>query len=165
MSDSQVEASKALSLARKYDDQGDLGSAVKWCKKSIGIHATPEAQALLTRLETRGVNGASGSSSSGSNGAAKASGEDSTATANGSSGIRSRSNAAPATSGSSAKPDRTYTKEQVAMVSKIKSAGGDFYKVLSVEKTVDDNGIKKAYRKVRQTTRMWRTSALMKVED
>ena len=34
------------------------------------------------------------------------------------------------------------------VVTRIKKAGGDFYQVLGVEKTVDDNGIKKAYKKL-----------------
>ncbi|CAO1615450.1 unnamed protein product [Parajaminaea phylloscopi] len=137
MSDSQVEGAKALGLARKYDDQGDLLSAVKWCKKSIAIHSTPAAVAMLTRLETKGVNGASGSGTSASASQGKTNG--STA------GAKERTTAS---SSSEKKPERAYTKEQAAVVTKIKSAGGDFYKVLSVEKTVDENGIKKAYRKL-----------------
>lgn len=136
MSDSQVEGGKALALARKYDDQGDLSNAVKWCKKSIAIHSTPEAVALLTRLETKGVNGASSSKSSASTPPSHANGA-------------AKSRTASASAQPEKKPERAYTKEQAAVVTRIKTAGGDFYKVLSVEKTVDDNGIKKAYRKVR----------------
>lgn len=139
MSDSQVESSKALSLARKYDDQGDLSSAIKWCKKSIAIHSTPEAAALLSRLETKGVNGASSSKASGA-----AAGSSSSSSA----GVKSRASAGASTA-TPPKPDRAFTKEQAAIVTKIKGAGGDFYKVLGVEKTVEDGGIKKAYRKVR----------------
>lgn len=154
MSDSQVESSKALGLARKYDDQGDLANAIKWCKKSISIHSTPEASALLSRLETKGVNGASSSSTSTSTPAsASASGANGSAggtAANGASAARARATG----SGGKEKAKeeaRAYTPEQAAVVAKIKAAGGDFYKVLSVEKTVEENGIKKAYRKVRRS--------------
>ncbi|PWN19386.1 DnaJ-domain-containing protein [Microstroma glucosiphilum] len=149
MSDSQVESSKALGLARKYDDQGDLANAIKWCKKSISIHSTPEASALLSRLETKGVNGASSSSTSASTpgSTSAANGGAGGAAANGGSAARAR------TTGSGGKEKakeeaRAYTPEQAAVVAKIKAAGGDFYKVLSVEKTVEENGIKKAYRKL-----------------
>lgn len=141
MSDNQVEASKALGLARKYDDQGDLSNAVKWCKKSIAIHSTPEAAALLTRLETRGVDGVKSSGTSTTSTSAGA--------ANGSArGLKNRASSATSPMATEKKPKRAYTEEQAAVVSRIKRSGGDFYKVLSVEKTVDDNGIKKAYRKV-----------------
>lgn len=130
MSDTQIESEKALGLARKYDEQGDLANAIKWCKKSIAISETPSARALLTRLETKGVNG----------GASTSSGVKSNGDSSGGTEAKSREG--------KEKKERTYTAEQVAVVKRIRSAGGDFYKVLSVEKTVDDNGIKKAYRKV-----------------
>lgn len=137
MSDTQIESEKALNLARKYDDQGDLSSAIKWCNKSIAIESTPAAKALLSRLQTKGVNGASGSSSSSSSsGGAPTNGTTTT----------KKPSAAAATP--EKQKERAYTSEQLAVVKRIRSAGGDFYKVLSVEKTVDDNGIKKAYRKV-----------------
>ena len=140
MSDSQIESEKALNLARKYDEQGDLSNAIKWCNKSIAIESTPAAKALLSRLQTKGVNGAS-SSSSGSSGGVKTNG----------SATKERPSAAAAAAAAAApekQKERAYTSEQLAVVKRIRSAGGDFYKVLSVEKTVDENGIKKAYRKV-----------------
>lgn len=152
MSDSQVESSKALGLARKYDDQGDLANALKWCKKSISIHSTPEASALLSRLETKGVNGASSSSTSTSTpgSASAANGSASGGAANGGSAAARARTAGSGGKEKAKEETRAYTPEQAAVVAKIKAAGGDFYKVLSVEKTVEENGIKKAYRKVRE---------------
>lgn len=133
MSDTQIESEKALNLARKYDEQGDLTNAIKWCNKAIAIGDSPSAKALLSRLQTKGVNGGSSSSTWSNAGSS-----------NGSIPKQRTSTTAK----TEEKKARAYTAEQAAVVSRIKSAGGDFYKVLSVEKTVDDNGIKKAYRKV-----------------
>ena len=130
------EAQKALNLALKHDGNGDTAAAIKWAKKSIAIHATPAAQALLIRLEKSGASGSSSSSASAS--ASASSSKD---------GLRSR---ASASASASSKPEtkREYTQAQVEVVTRVKKAGGDFYKVLGVEKTVDENGIKKAYRKL-----------------
>lgn len=144
MADHHIESSKALSLARKYDDQGDLANAVKWTKKAIAIHPTPEAQALLSRLETKGVNGGSSTSTA-------TSGASSGANGNAARPRTTATNGTAATSSSSGKEkaqERAYTSEQAAVVTRVKKAGTDFYKVLSIEKTVDDNGVKKAYRKL-----------------
>lgn len=139
MSDTQIESEKALGLARKYDEQGDLAGAIKWCNKSIAIQDSPAARALLSRLQTKGVNG--GASTSGSN-------ADSTSTTAKQRPAAAAGTASASPSSAPEKKERAYTKEQSAVVSRIRAAGGDFYKVLGVEKTVDDNGIKKAYRKL-----------------
>ncbi|CAO1619506.1 unnamed protein product [Sympodiomycopsis kandeliae] len=138
MSDTQIESEKALNLARKYDESGDLSNAIKWCNKAIAIGDSPSAKALLSRLQTKGVNGASSSSSTSTG----------TSTSNGSASIPKQRSTATASTKPEEKKARAYTTEQAAVVSRIKSAGGDFYKVLSVEKSVDENGIKKAYRKL-----------------
>ncbi|KAN0059715.1 Chaperone protein dnaJ [Thecaphora frezii] len=133
------EAQKALNLAIKHDGNGDTAAAIKWAKKSIAIYATPAAEALLIRLEKSGASGATASTSSASASTSKEN-------------LRSRSTAATSDSQSSAEASgaskREYTQAHVEVVTRVKKAGGDFYKVLGVEKTVDDNGIKKAYRKL-----------------
>lgn len=133
------EAQKALQLALKHDNNGDTASAIKWAKKSIAIYKTPSAEALLIRLERSGASGSAAAATS------------SSASAGGSSaGLRAR----PAsTNNGSARtvptaPKREYTAAQMEIVKKVRSAGGDFYKVLGVEKTVEESGIKKAYKKL-----------------
>lgn len=133
------EALKALSLARKHDQAGNTAAALKWAQKSVSIASLPEAIALVSRLEKSGASGASSSSTSTS--------IPSSDTA------RSRPNASTASfSNGSAKPEapkaRAYTPEQLEVVKKVRSAGGDFYKVLGVEKGSEEAVMKKAYRKV-----------------
>ena len=138
------DAQKALRLAFKHDANGDTAAAIKWAKKSIAIYKTPSAEALLVRLEKSGAsgNGASASASSSSAAGASSSAD----------GLRSRTSAASngrsASETANTAPKRAYTQAQMEVVTRIKKAGGDFYQVLGVEKTVDENGIKKAYKKL-----------------
>lgn len=138
------EALKALALARKYDSEGKTAVALKWANKAASIANLQEALDLVARLEKSGASGKSTS----------------TATPNGSSsseGVRNRTStttngSASASTSSSSKPEppkaRSFTPEQLEVVKKVRSAGGDFYKVLGVEKGCDEAGCKKAYRKV-----------------
>ena len=140
------DAQKALRLAFKHDANGDTAAAIKWARKSIAIYKTPSAEALLVRLEKSGASGnaASASASASSSSAAGAS--------TSAEGLRSRtsaqSNGRSASETTHTAPKRAYTQAQLEVVTRIKKAGTDFYKVLGVEKTVDENGIKKAYKKL-----------------
>ena len=51
------EARKALDLARKHDENGNIDAALKWARKSVAIYSTPEAMALFTRLKEKGTQG------------------------------------------------------------------------------------------------------------
>ncbi|KAL9934011.1 hypothetical protein V8E36_007093 [Tilletia maclaganii] len=145
------DARKALNLARKHYEAGNLPSALKWATKSNSISPSPEAQFLIQKLSsssasasTGGVGSSSGSAASASTSGVNAS---SSSTANGSS-TRQRAPAASSSSASASTPKREYTKEHEEIVLRVRKAGSDYYKVLSCEKTVDENGIKKAYRKI-----------------
>ncbi|KDN43187.1 DnaJ-domain-containing protein [Tilletiaria anomala UBC 951] len=139
------EALKALSLARKHDLSGNTEAALKWARKSCSISKTKEAAALLARLESRGASGKGpsehASSSAATNGSANPAARSRSAT--GASSAPAFTSVAP-----EEKKERAYTKQQLEIVQRIRKSGGDFYQVLGVEKTVDDNGIKKAYRKL-----------------
>ncbi|CDR87754.1 related to HLJ1-Co-chaperone for Hsp40p [Sporisorium scitamineum] len=143
------DAQKALRLAFKHDANGDTAAAIKWAKKSIAIYKTPSAEALLVRLEK---SGASGSGASASASASASTSFAAPGASSSSEGLRSRTSAQ--TNGRSASetthtaPKRPYTQAQMEVVTRVKKAGGDFYKVLGVEKTVDENGIKKSYKKL-----------------
>ncbi|SOV06657.1 related to HLJ1 - Co-chaperone for Hsp40p [Ustilago sp. UG-2017a] len=141
------DAQKALQLAFKHYSNGDTAAAIKWAKKSVAIYKTPSAEALLVRLEKSGASG-NGASTSASASSSSAAGASSSAE-----GLRSRTTASQVNGRSAAEtthsaPKRAYTSAQMEVVTRIKKAGGDFYKVLGVEKTVDENGIKKAYKKL-----------------
>lgn len=139
------DAQKALRLAFKHDANGDTAAAIKWTKKSIAIFKTPSAEALLIRLEKSGASGNGASTSASASTSSTTAGASSSAE-----GLRSRTSAQ--TNGRSetthSAPKRAYTQAQMEVVTKVKKAGGDFYAVLGVEKSVDENGIKKAYKKL-----------------
>ena len=65
------EARKALDLARKHDENGNIEAALKWARKSVAIYSTPEAMALFTRLKEKGTQGTP-SADSGASSAPKA---------------------------------------------------------------------------------------------
>ena len=127
------EARKALDLARKHDENGNIEAALKWARKSVAIYSTPEAMALFTRLKEKGTQGTP-SADSGTSSAPKetvymaAKTETRTTDAEG--------------------PRSEYTEQQVEVVRRVKRAGGDFYAVLNVHKTATDTEVKKSYKKV-----------------
>ncbi|TKY84917.1 hypothetical protein EX895_005997 [Sporisorium graminicola] len=141
------DAQKALRLAFKHDANGDTAAAIKWTKKSIAIYKTPSAEALLVRLEKSGASGSGASASASASTSSAAAGASSS-----SEGLRSRASAQPngrsTSDATHSAPKRPYTQAQLEVVTRVKKAGGDFYKVLGVEKTVDENGIKKSYKKL-----------------
>lgn len=134
------EARKALDLARKHDLGGNTDGALKWARKSVAIYSTREATELVARLE---VHGASGKASGESAPEASA-----TSTATAPATGATKRNTAPASSGAS-EGKREYTEAQIQIVRRVKRAGGDFYSVLDIEKSADENQVKKSYRKVR----------------
>ncbi|SNX82596.1 related to HLJ1 - Co-chaperone for Hsp40p [Melanopsichium pennsylvanicum] len=139
------DAQKALRLAFKHDVSGDTASAIKWAKKSIAIYKTPSAEALLIRLEKSGASGGNNAASASASSSASAAGASQFAE-----GLRSRTAASSSKASETTHtvPKRAYTQAQMEVVTRIKKAGADFYQVLGVEKTVDENGIKKAYKKL-----------------
>ncbi|KAK0532620.1 Chaperone protein dnaJ [Tilletia horrida] len=137
------DARKALALARKHFEGGNLPAALKWATKSNSISPSPEAQFLIQKLSTSASGSSSSSGSTATPGASSANGT-----------ARQRTNAAASSSTSKAdtaastSSRREYTKEHEEVVLRVRKAGNDYYKVLCCEKTVDENGIKKAYRKL-----------------
>lgn len=136
------EAKKALDLARRKLEAGDLDGAIRFTKKSIALHDTTTAQSLLKELhalqkEGRSSNGSS-TSFAGTTGSQRQ--------ANGAASPKAAA-AAPAEASTSSK--RTYTPEQAAVVKRIRACKiTEYYEILSVDKGCDDVVIKKAYRKL-----------------
>ncbi|KAF9151312.1 hypothetical protein BG015_006834 [Linnemannia schmuckeri] len=163
------EAQRCMDIARRHLNSGNYSSARKFATKSIALFPTPEAKAFLTRVDKEESTSSPASNASSSTFSASAEPSSSTPSSTKSSPNlgSSAGGASSFTSGSraSARPEsvpprprstpvdhkpaeREYTPEQVAAVKKIRSSGGDFYKVLGINKDASDAEIKKAYRKL-----------------
>ncbi|EQC41148.1 hypothetical protein SDRG_01126 [Saprolegnia diclina VS20] len=122
------EAEKCMELGKKHLRAGSFAQAAKWFDKSIRLFPLPGAEALKARAEQSMAGQAAPQAAP----------------------AASTSRAAP--SSSAARPSeqedsRPFTDEQVKIVRQIKACK-NHYAVLGVEKTADDNEIKKAYRKL-----------------
>ncbi|KAG0324925.1 hypothetical protein BGZ99_001284 [Dissophora globulifera] len=143
------EALRCLDIARRHLSTGNYSSARKFALKSIALFPTPEGEAFVLKVaseESSTTTTASSSTESTSKTKSSSSSESATSSA------RPNSTATPLRSRSTPvdhKPvERDYTSEQAAAVKNIRSSGGDFYKVLGVQKDASDTDIKKAYRKL-----------------
>ncbi|KAG0043459.1 hypothetical protein BGZ83_011389 [Gryganskiella cystojenkinii] len=138
------EAARCLDIARRHLSTANFATARKFGLKSISLYPTPEAKAFVDKVnsaEATAMNSASSSSSSSSTTPSASSTSTSTS--------RRHVDATPVKPRQAPAPvEREYTSEQVAAVKAIRSSGGDFYKVLGVQKSVTDIEIKKAYRKL-----------------
>lgn len=136
------EAKKALNLARRKLEGGDLEGAIRFTKKSIALHDTVTAQSLLKELNALQREGGTSSKSAGPSTSANGTAGPS----NTHSGSKAKATAEASSSNSS---KRTYTTEQAALVKRIRSCRiTEYYEILSVDKGCEDVAIKKAYRKL-----------------
>ncbi|KAF9290147.1 hypothetical protein BGZ68_007850 [Mortierella alpina] len=147
------EALRCLDIARRHLNSGNYASARKFGGKSISLFPTPEAKAFLAKVD-QAEDSASSSTIPSTPSSTKSSPNpgsgSSFASGSGSSSARPDSvPARPRSTPADHKPvEREYTPEQVAAVKAIRSSGGDFYKVLGINKDASDSEIKKAYRKL-----------------
>ncbi|KAI7821861.1 hypothetical protein BC939DRAFT_198023 [Gamsiella multidivaricata] len=151
------EALRCLEIARRHLSSGNYAAARKFGLKSTTLFPTPEAEAFVSRVvsEESTAVPASGASSASEEPTPHRTKSSSTAGGGGPSAkgtSSARSNTTPLRSRSTPvdhKPvERDYTPEQAAAVKAVRSCGGDFYKILGVNKNATDAEIKKAYRKV-----------------
>ncbi|KAG0308041.1 hypothetical protein BGZ99_001298 [Dissophora globulifera] len=146
------EAKRCLDIARRHLSTGNYSSARKFGGKSISLFPTPEATAFLATVDREEASASAGPSTPSSTRSSPNPGSGSSGATAGASSSSTRPISEPPRPRSAPvdhKPvDRDYTPEQVAAVKKIRSSGGDFYKVLGVGKDATESDIKKAYRKL-----------------
>ncbi|KAG4088826.1 DnaJ-domain-containing protein [Neocallimastix lanati (nom. inval.)] len=123
------EALRCIQISKGHFNDGNYEKALKFAKKSLSLYETPQGQQWLKELQEN--KGNSGS------------------TANSSEGIRNRKKPKPTTREDSQPglQNKTYTKEQLAEVEKIKNCK-DYYELFSISKDASDADLKKAYRKL-----------------
>ncbi|KAG8923472.1 hypothetical protein FRC00_006225 [Tulasnella sp. 408] len=142
------EAQRCLTIANTHFQSGNLTSALKFAKKSIALYSTPTAVDLLAKITEAQEKdtSSSGAGSSSSQSGAKATGAEAHPTA--SSTSKRHHTSAPASEETSA-PKRQYTQDQVTIVKRVRACKATaYYEILEVEKDCDEEGIKKAYRKL-----------------
>ncbi|WVQ81601.1 hypothetical protein IAT38_003725 [Cryptococcus sp. DSM 104549] len=154
------EALRALSIAQRHRNASNLPSALKFARKSVALYSTPEGEAMITVVEREiEVGGSAGASSSAgssaqnggsASGSAKASGVEEHVTEAHSRPGHGAKPAASASSAGSEKPKkREYTAKQMEVVKRVKGCKHhEYYEILSVEKTCEENDVKRAYKKL-----------------
>ncbi|KAI8642677.1 hypothetical protein BD408DRAFT_366058 [Parasitella parasitica] len=128
MESNKDEALKCLSIAKSSLGLGDYAKALRFTEKSIRLFPTAQGERLLSLVKEK-------------NSESKKSKSNYTTSNTTSSFSRQQS------SKSESSTERKYTDEQVEAVKTILACSGDYYKVLSVERSATDVQIKKAYRK------------------
>ncbi|CAE7074872.1 unnamed protein product [Rhizoctonia solani] len=131
------DALKSLRLARKRFESGNISEARRLADKSISLFPTAEAKDFLATL-------ASAPSPSSPVDPPMASGAETHPSAG---GAHSRKGKAKEDLDGA---EKKWTPEQAAVVKRVRSCGVTaYYEVLAIEKTADENEVKKAYRKWR----------------
>ncbi|KAK9707830.1 Chaperone protein dnaJ [Basidiobolus ranarum] len=128
------EAARCLDIARKHFESNNRPSALKFAKKSIALYPTAEAEKFLLKVED------SPEEPSDSPPSYKASVNP---------GASSTSSKSKATEHNPGRQTKSYSKEQVEAVKKIKACNpNDLYAILGIDKSANAAQIKKAYRKL-----------------
>ncbi|SCZ90290.1 BZ3500_MvSof-1268-A1-R1_Chr9g10779 [Microbotryum saponariae] len=143
-------AQQALELARRHYNSDNLDSALRFIKKSVSLHPTTEAKALLQKIESAQANAArtSATSSATSQGTTRPTSRKPTASTSAASSSSSSSSSSTSTQAEAPKA-RDYTPAQIALVKKVKACKvTEYYAILGLDKACSDSDIKKAYRKL-----------------
>lgn len=126
------ESDKCIEIAKKSIKLNDYEKAIKFVNKSLRLNpSNEEAQALLDKIERLKQSSESSSASSSSNNN-KQDTKSSNSTTNESTNSTST---------------KEYTQEQLDAVKRIKNCK-DFYEILGVPKTANENDLKKSYKKL-----------------
>ncbi|KAI0033931.1 hypothetical protein K488DRAFT_46628 [Vararia minispora EC-137] len=133
MESNKDEALRALALAQRKRDTGDVVGARKLANKSLALFATPEAQRFLDSLPD--------SSSSSSFTAASSTASEPHPSAAGAR-HRTKEKEAP-------EKKREYTAENVAVVKRVRACRvTEYYGILDLKRDCEESDVKKAYRKL-----------------
>jgi DnaJ family protein B protein 12 len=135
------EAIRCLDISLKHLDAGNIPSARKFCLKSISLFETPKARTLLDQIDDMTASSSTKNNTEPKD-PLKSQGEGGST-----SGVRHRQ--VNGTAGGMGGEKREYTKDQAAVVKRVRSCKVTaYYEILAVKKGCDDSDIKKAYRKV-----------------
>ncbi|ORY55752.1 hypothetical protein BCR35DRAFT_315995 [Leucosporidium creatinivorum] len=139
------QAQSALDIAKRHYSNDNYSSALRFCKKSISLQSTPEAVALLARIEK-----ADSAAQAQSSGTSSATSPPPSASTTSSRPTPRASTSKPSTSTPPAEDKaRDYTPAQAALVKRVKACRvTQYYEILAIEKGCSDSEVKKAYRKL-----------------
>ncbi|CDZ97232.1 Molecular chaperone (DnaJ superfamily) [Phaffia rhodozyma] len=143
---------RCLSIARAKLEGGDPTAAKRFVNKALGMKETSEGLSLLQKIEKEIANPTREAPTTASTTSSEPSASSSTTHARHPPKPNLSTRPSSASSSQSRKPEeqkREYTAEQMAIVKRIKSCKeGQFYEIMSLEKTCTDGEIKKSYRKL-----------------
>ncbi len=163
MESNKDEALRCLHISQKQRTAGNFTSARKFAQKSLALFSTPEAAKLLEIIDSEASSSSSSSagssSSSGSAPSEPSSFTSATETHPSASGTHQR-HAPPAAKASSQSSDtkekREYTAENLAVVKRVRTCKAtEYYEILALKRDCDEADVKKAYRKVSSTRRVY----------
>jgi len=158
------EAIKCISIAQRHLNAGNYPSARRFAEKSISLYPTPEAKQLLEIIITREADPipTSGGGSASASGAEAHPTQDSTHHRHSTRPQASTSKAAANGSAGGQEKKREFTPEMAAVVKRIrKCKPTEYYEILGLTKSCEENDVKKAYKKVNSMSsfvyiRSWR---------
>ncbi|KAH9940849.1 DnaJ-domain-containing protein [Epithele typhae] len=152
MESNKDEALKCLAIAQKHRDAGNFPSAKRFCQKSINLFSTAEALKLLDVIDSE----AAASDADAGSAAGSSAGTSAGTTSSGAETHPSAAGARHRTAGKekekeaeSATPKKSYTKENMAVVERVRKCKvTEYYEILSLKKDCEEVEVKKAYRKL-----------------
>lgn len=156
MESNRDEALKCLAIAQRHRDAGNLPSARRFAQKSLALFATPEAEKMITQLESMESSASSSSSQFDAEPgpSARASATEAHPSSDGTrhrttgSTSSAKANGSASEKAQSAKK-RDWTPEQAAVVKRVRACKlTEYYEILNVKRECEEADIKKAYRKV-----------------
>lgn len=157
MAANRDEAIKCIGISQRHLNAGNFPSARKFAEKSIALYPTSEAQQLLEIITARETGSSPSTPTSNEN--ATASGAEAHPTQDSTHQRHApQASTSKAANGSAHSPQkkRDYTPEMAAIVKRVRKCKvTEYYEILGLTKSCEENDVKRAYKKVPLSHTAW----------